>query len=652
MHNYDLVDRLSKQLWDIRFRLAQSIVSPIPDHDKITTAQRILDRLVFLYFIASKGIIRESKETGSECGPKVKSLFGRIVRSSTDFYATLNNIFYKYLNSPDRNRMTIEGQQNLTLRIPYLIGNLFSEKILSSSAGEIQESELAIEAFDWSQLIAELNKYNWVIDSSQAAEPNDMTPAILGHIYEKFVIAMTKIKEIDNLEQLQTSSKGEIRKGKKKIGTHYTPPDIANYIGRSTIFPYAADQIGKNDYNSFDQFIDEYENDSETLDAFAKELQHIRVLDPAVGSGHFLMAAANLLLKLRKQCGDETPEYDLRRDIITNNLFGVDIMEGAVEICKLRLWLWLLAVQDSSQDPDPLPNLDYNIKAGNSLIGVSGKDIPDAISTDVQRYGQSISQYRADEAEKAKLNKETRMLYPKIKSQLDESYLKATNAKLMLEFQSLEEANDALVVGTDSDATLGLKFRQAMAEDLKRCLDSAGFKTWKKTAKMEVNLQNLNAHRLSEIREAIDNYYGIDHVILQRRPTIEDLRVIEPFHWILEFPDIFETKREFDVIIGNPPYGDLCNARERAFMAGRYRTATYNEISANFIERQIETLLREGGYFGNITTSSILANSTMHELHNTIRQNLTDVHTSVFARRPSKVFRNAEINVAITTGRK
>lgn len=87
-------------------------------------------------------------------------------------------------------------------------------------------------------------------------------------------------------------------------------------------------------------------------------------------------------------------------------------------------------------------------------------------------------------------------------------------------------------------------------------------------------------------------------------------------------------------------------------MAGRYRTTTHNEISANFIELGVDRLLRDGGYFGNITTSSILAKSTMHELHNVIRENLTDVYTSTFTRRPSKVFRNAEINVAITIGRK
>ncbi|MBD3159636.1 MAG: hypothetical protein GF309_12660 [Candidatus Lokiarchaeota archaeon] len=653
MKNSDLVVRFSKRLWDLRLQLAQSIISPIPDHDKITTAQRILDRFMFLYFIASNGIISEIKETRSEYGSNIRLLFTQLAQNSTEFYATLNKIFYKYLNSPDKNNMPLEGEKNLALHIPHVSGNLFPERIFPSPHGQIKESELTIEGFDWSQLIAGLNKYNWVIDSSHAAGPNEVTPSILGHIYEKFVVAMSRIREIDNLEHLRTTSKGQIRKGKKKIGTHYTPPDITDYIARNTILPYTVDQIGKSEYTSFDGFIEEHQDDPEMLEAFTNKLQQIRVLDPAVGSGHFLLAAANLLLKWWKESGDETPEYQLRRDIITNNLFGVDIMDGAVEICKLRLWLWLLAAQKNDQDPKPLPNLNYNIKTGNSLIGLSREETPDELRDILQEYAEEVKRHRANQQEHLGLHEDIRALYSRIRNQLDEIYLKGTNDRLAVEFKNLEDAQEGFAAGCDPRATLSLKFGRSMSEDTKRRLDSLGFTTWKKTAKLKVNLEDFDGKHLKEIRDAIGKGEDTDSIIIiERLPTIEDLEQINPFHWMLEFPRVFEEKSGFDVVIGNPPYGDLLSPAEKAFMSSRYRTAGYNEISANFIERQIEILLREGGYFGNITTSSILANSTMHELHTVIREKLTDVCTSVFARRPSKVFRNAEINVAITTGRK
>ncbi|MGV9169451.1 MAG: Eco57I restriction-modification methylase domain-containing protein [Promethearchaeia archaeon] len=166
------------------------------------------------------------------------------------------------------------------------------------------------------------------------------------------------------------------------------------------------------------------------------------------------------------------------------------------------------------------------------------------------------------------------------------------------------------------------------------------------------NLNSPNEELLDKVLEFEKNNGNIQNVMFTRTAIMEDLKKTNVFHWIIEFSEIFSESTGFDVVIGNPPYGNLVSPIEEVFIADSYETREYNEIAAHFIERQIKSLLREDGYFGNITTNSMLADSTMHALHNVVRENLTDIYASAFAKRPSKVFRNAEINVAITIGKK
>jgi hypothetical protein len=179
---------------------------------------------------------------------------------------------------------------------------------------------------------------------------------ILGHIFEN---------SIGDIEELKEDSKGR----RKKEGIFYTPDYITDYICRNTIIPYLS-KSGK--INTIPDLISEYWGS--TIEELDKKVKNIKVVDPACGSGAFLNKAADLLLEIHKQIHEiryknkkETliPYFDnigQRREILLNNIYGVDLNEESVDITKLSLFLKVC------RNGIKLPNLDNNIKCGNSLI--------------------------------------------------------------------------------------------------------------------------------------------------------------------------------------------------------------------------------------------------------------------------------------------
>lgn len=218
----EVINHFYKELWDIRIELAGAIQNDIPEKEKIMSAQRVIDRLIFIYFLGEKGIIRGKDKAGNETEIDAKGLFKDLLKTSNDFFNTLTRIFFDYLNNKEKEDLSIKGAKGFSLHIPYLNGGLFSEKTLNTSCGDLKESEMEINGFEWSSLIEELNNYNWILDDYKAKEEKDvignLTPEVLGHIYEKFVISVSKSGKISELEDLKTTQKGELKKGNKKIG--------------------------------------------------------------------------------------------------------------------------------------------------------------------------------------------------------------------------------------------------------------------------------------------------------------------------------------------------------------------------------------------------------------------------------------------------
>ena len=191
---------------------------------------------------------------------------------------------------------------------------------------------------------------------------SELSVNILGHIFEN---------SIGDIEEL----KDETKERRKKDGVFYTPEYITDYICRKTIIPY----LSKNgEASTIHELISEYEEDSNSLEELDEKLKEVKIIDISCGSGAFLNKAVDVLFEIHealhasKYAKDETlnqyfDSLDSRRQIISNNIYGVDINEESVEITKLSLFL-KLATSTGVKKGFKLPNLDKNIKCGNSLV--------------------------------------------------------------------------------------------------------------------------------------------------------------------------------------------------------------------------------------------------------------------------------------------
>ncbi len=323
--------------------------------------------------------------------------------------------------------------------VPYLNGGLFSPKDIETKNGNVQISDSV-----WDYVFELLNGYEWVIEEEKG-DSTTLTPSILGHIYEKSVIAATQ----------------------KETGSYYTPEEITTYISKNTIYPYITDKVNKKFGTKYKYIWNELLNKTEHA---KEETEHIRyiyfnvlknlkICDNACGSGAFLIASQQILLPIYWACIKillnkplfrvelsklkkyRNWNYFLKKEIITKNLYGVDIQEGAVEIAKLRLWLSMVSEMELKlEDIEPLPNIDYNLLRGNSLIGYIKLperwgstlfDDPQKIKRLLEERQKLINIYRetCSSTEVEQLGKDIERINKKIREELGEMLLNEFKAK-------------------------------------------------------------------------------------------------------------------------------------------------------------------------------------------------------------------------------
>lgn len=299
----------------------------------------------------------------------------------------------------------------------------------------------------------------------------------------------------------------------------------------------------------------------ELLRAFWNALRRITILDPTVGSGAFLFAALNILYPLYEACLERmqafvaeadllgqterypdfrnalnelqqhpNPRYFIIKSIIVNNLYGVDIMDEAVEICKLRLFLKLAAQLDDPQHIEPLPNIDFNIRAGNTLVGYARIEDIDRlwqlVENPQQHQSGRLGLERDHEQLKALVNEYARMLQ-------------------MFRDQQLDKPTPRTITKADLERARAL-VQPDLDKDLWRLYRTAG----------QLNAQTTLA---------------------------QFQRTHKPFHWFLEFPTPL-AHGGFDVIIGNPPYVEYSKVRNDYQILG-YETEKCGNLYAYVVER-------------------------------------------------------------------
>lgn len=348
----------------------------------------------------------------------------------------------------------------------------------------------------------------------------------------------------------------------------------------------------------------------ELVRAFWRALETVSILDPTCGSGAFLFAALNILEPLCNACLDamrgflDDPQrsrrahhreelddfravldqtadhaserYFILKSIIISNLHGVDLMEEAVEICKLRLFLKLVAQLKRYDQIEPLPDIDFNVRAGNALVGFTSLD-------EVKRT------LNADMIRRASLTR--------IGDRIEERAVIASRA-----------------------------FRRFRDMQTEQGLDAASFAD----AKSELR------RRLDDLRNELDGYLAGDYGVTTKRPSaLEQWRNNhQPFHWFVEFYGVMH-RGGFDVVVGNPPWKELSAVRD--YTVRGYRTQQCGNLHALCTERSLG-LATASGRFSFIVQLPMACSSRMGSLRDVLRDSTGTLYVSPFDDRPGKLF--------------
>ncbi len=384
--------------------------------DTVNFAKKLLGQIIFLYFLQKKGWF--GVERDADWGEGSKHFMRELFESKHGPYKNFFNdilepLFYDALS---RDRSDIDHwNDQFKCKIPFLNGGLFDpignyswystdillpDKLFSNT-NKTKEGDTGDGILDIFDL------YNFTVKEDEPLEKEvAIDPELLGKAYEKF----NAIRP-DNYDEfkkaLKSGKKGEENKFNKKFGVYYTPREIVHYMCQQSLINYLATELdGKASKEDIETLIHIGEHISENeVAALIKEqsikegkqktseyklkltesirknaaliddkLADITVCDPAVGSGAFPVGMMQEIVRARNVLSvflndNSRRSYEFKRRCIEHSLYGVDIDPGAVEIAKLRLWLSLVVDEDDIKNIKPLPNLEYKIVRGNSLIG-------------------------------------------------------------------------------------------------------------------------------------------------------------------------------------------------------------------------------------------------------------------------------------------
>ena len=433
---FDVNDKVTKKFFD-RFQKIheklQSAISGINDkEDKSWYASVLLNRIMFIYFLQKHNVIQNDQRF-------LLTKFEEVERLGGDYYKDflLPLFFLGFAKRGGKEKAAFEQKfgpiryLNGGLFYPHHIEQKYSREEIHANVGvklqwvdDASDTLIDVDAAILREILEFLNGCTWYLDSRPMKDEDDINPDVLGYIFERYI--------------------NEKERG--KLGAYYTKEDITDYIARNTIIPFILDTLRANKIDAPDpkplitnnkdiraEIADYIEKTDEysTLKFLYKDvLLPMSVLDPAVGSGAFLFAALNVLLpiyqkavyKLKQHRGNQndvwleslcktleqhSEEYYLTKQIILNNLFGVDIVEEATEICKLRLFLQLASHLPDIELIEPLPDIDFNIYAGNSLVG--GLSWEDLQST----YGMKLFDKHGKKLDLEKIKQRITMLSEK-----------------------------------------------------------------------------------------------------------------------------------------------------------------------------------------------------------------------------------------------
>ncbi|MCK5159640.1 MAG: hypothetical protein KAR08_10810, partial [Candidatus Heimdallarchaeota archaeon] len=339
----------------IREVLVNSFDVKISIRQKVILSQQLVYSLFVLGFLVDKEVIKSIRSE-----KLTKDEFFKYLKNKDNKIKDLQQILLKCRMGPRDNLIQFNDK---TLLIPYLNIEFFTKMF------ESKWMDFRIDYNSWCNVI------DFVVDNSKNFEFIN----VFGTIFERDLALITSINSEDVTENGYAKILVKLNERRRR-GVYYTPKEITNYISKNTLKSFLADKLG----NKNDSILDDLDKmGNNELSQLMDIIEKLRILDPACGSGDFLIEMSNEIFNLRmeisKKLGQKINPYEIKRSILISNIFGIDIQKSAVEITKLRLWLWLISEELPDFDPNnnqPLfPEMYFNIRNGNSLIGWLYEDL-------------------------------------------------------------------------------------------------------------------------------------------------------------------------------------------------------------------------------------------------------------------------------------
>lgn len=384
--------------------------------------KKLLGQLVFLYFIQKKGWLGVARDKKWGEGDKqfLRHTFERAINEGKNFFNDyLEPLFYNALANGERDDNWF-GE--LDCKIPFLNGGLFEryhdydwvntdivfDNTIFSNNKKTKNGDIGTGILDV------FDRYNFTVKEDEPLEKEvAVDPEMLGKVFE-------------NLLEVQD---------RKSKGAFYTPREIVHYMCQESLINYLCTELGVNEDNNnisdstnltkqdIEDFIhhsdkisqleniatdkenenskykhifsDSIKNNAKAID---KALEDIKICDPAIGSGAFPVGMLNEIVRARIALVEsgflseakKRTTYEYKRQAIQNSIYGVDIESGAVEIAKLRLWLSLVVDEEDIENIKALPNLDYKIVQGNSLLDLYNVIIPVHLQNNFNQYANLL----------------------------------------------------------------------------------------------------------------------------------------------------------------------------------------------------------------------------------------------------------------------
>jgi len=532
--------------------------------DTANFAKKLMGQIVFLYFLQKKGWLgvgKDSEGNFKDWGTGPKNFLRRLYdKEFTDYSNFFNDVLEPLFYEALANERTSDVFPQFNCKIPFLNGGLF-EPINNYNW---EETDIRIDNDIIASVLGTFDQYNFTVREDEPLEKEvAVDPEMLGKVFENLLP--------ENL-----------RKGK---GTYYTPRTIVHYMCQESLINYLdteCESVPKEDietliregdiileletaiveqdkkYNSL--LMDSIKDYAQVLD---DALANIKVCDPAIGSGAFPVGMLTEIVKARTVLEIYLEKnhgvYELKRHCIQNSLYGVDIDPGAIEISKLRLWLSLVVDEDDYTTIQPLPNLDYKIMQGNSLI-----EEFHGISLDIEK--------KPDE----------------------QKDLFAGGSDLDTLINNLHQKQDDF-------------FNAEHPPEKKQKRDAV------ETAIYNIFHSELEKKKNISPQEAKD----IENDLKEMTHGNKERNF---FPWKLYFADVFREKGGFNVVIANPPYKVL--DKDEKINYSNYETFSTFELYSYFFELSIKKILNQYGCISFITASLFIKGMKFISLRNFLTSNI------------------------------